>query len=169
MPEYGQEWNPSQEMSGLYKSIVIIIYGLIKIIRVLHNIKLIQNSGPCLNQADLEIINSRLFFSMTRGFLWTASSSGGISRFDGLSWLNFSRSNKLLSSNDYRDLAIDSTNRIWAASWGGGVAVFEYLENDSIQISEIKSDEGYLSGYNLMLILSLFPNWCLTKPEICGF
>jgi ligand-binding sensor domain-containing protein len=79
------------------------------------------------------------------GNLWTASPSAGISRFDGKSWRNFSQLNGRLTANDYRDLAVDNRNRVWAASWGAGVAVFETIQ-DSIKISYFNSANKRLSG-----------------------
>jgi ligand-binding sensor domain-containing protein len=53
--------------------------------------------------------------------------------------------NNQLNSIDYRDIAVDSLNRVWAASWGGGIAVFDQSQNN-IKISFINSENGKLAG-----------------------
>lgn len=81
------------------------------------------------------------------GVLWTASSSGGISRFDGTSWRVFNKTNRALPSNDYRTLAVDSRNRVWAGSWGAGIALFTTI-GDSIAIDILDAKDG-LAGISV--------------------
>ncbi|HOH08989.1 MAG TPA: two-component regulator propeller domain-containing protein [bacterium] len=85
------------------------------------------------------------------GVLWTASSSGGISRYDGSSWRVFNRKNGLLPGNDYRTLAVDNRNRVWAGSWGTGIALFT-TSGDSIAIDILDAQDG-LAG------ISVNPNY----------
>ena len=98
----------------------------------------IEPKGPADNKF------SALVFDQT-GNLWTASSTGGISRFDGKTWRTFSMENAKLPSNDFRTLAVDNQNRVWAGSWGGGVAVFT-TSGDTISVSFINSINKKLSG-----------------------
>ncbi len=83
-----------------------------------------------------------------RGHLWAVSpgvAGGGISRFDGSTWLTFSKTNGKLNSNNYQAIAVDSSNRVWAASWGAGVAIFDQ-SGDEITISFLDEADGHLSG-----------------------
>jgi len=80
------------------------------------------------------------------GDLWTASTSGGVSRFDGETWQHFSADNGHLPRNDYRSIEVDDFNRIWGGSWGSGMTLFEKMSNDSIKITHLGDMNGHLSG-----------------------
>jgi len=82
------------------------------------------------------------------GHLWATSSSkptGGVYYFDGNRWRNWG-STTGLPHYDYRSLEIDEFGRIWAGSWGGGVTLFEKLENDSIKVTNLGAMDDNLSG-----------------------
>ncbi len=80
------------------------------------------------------------------GDLWTASTSAGISRFNGETWQHFSANNGYLPRNDYRCIEVDDFNRIWAGSWGSGMTLFEKTPNDSIKVTHLGNMDGHLSG-----------------------
>ncbi|MBN1543278.1 hypothetical protein JW992_14145 [candidate division KSB1 bacterium] len=88
------------------------------------------------------------------GNLWVASPNpgGGVSRFDGTQWTTFARRfhdpSAPRHADDFRALAVDSLNRIWAASWGGGVTVID-PHSDPVVYRAIDSSDNRLSGiYN---------------------
>ncbi len=101
----------------------------------------IQTDEPVSNQFQDMVFDQQ-------GNLWIASpgvGEGGISRFDGHTWQNFSKRNGRLNSNNYRAVAVDSSNRVWAASWGGGISVFDQ-SGEEIVISFLDGGNGHLSG-----------------------
>ncbi|NOY60216.1 MAG: hypothetical protein GXO75_14975 [Calditrichaeota bacterium] len=82
------------------------------------------------------------------GNLWAASNIG-ISRFDGVTWRTFSKTDGLDVGSGYQTLAVDSDNRVWAGNWGGGIAIFDNIENDSYKISAINNQSGKLAGIQI--------------------
>jgi hypothetical protein len=99
---------------------------------------ILEPNGPADNKF------SALAFDLN-GNLWTVSPSGGISRFDGKNWITFSNNNGKLNANDYRDVVVDNRNRVWAGSWGGGIAIIE-TSKDSFKISYHNSKNKRLAG-----------------------
>ncbi|HOX86585.1 MAG TPA: two-component regulator propeller domain-containing protein [bacterium] len=85
------------------------------------------------------------------GNLWASSPNpgGGISRFDGSSWTTYARRfwdpQAPSHADDFRALAVDSSNRIWAASWGGGVTIID-PNSDPVSYTVLDATNNRLSG-----------------------
>jgi len=77
------------------------------------------------------------------GVLWCASNDG-LFRYDGVSWQNFTKDEAPFRTNLFTDVIIDSRNRVWASTWGGGIAVVEEL-GDSLHFDIVDENDG-LSG-----------------------
>ncbi|CAL65027.1 hybrid sensor histidine kinase/response regulator transcription factor [Christiangramia forsetii] len=58
------------------------------------------------------------------GFVWIATKNG-INRYDGLDFKIYSKQNSSLSSNDISDLYIDRKQRLWVATLGGGLNLYD--------------------------------------------
>ena len=54
------------------------------------------------------------------GFVWIGTNNG-LNRYDGLAIKVYNRSNSSIGSNDISDILIDSKNRIWITTLGGGL------------------------------------------------
>lgn len=82
------------------------------------------------------------------GHLWATSTknpTGGVYYFNGTTWRNFTRPAGLVT-HEYHCIEEDIYGRIWAGSWGGGVTVFEKVNDDSIAFTNLFSMAGNLSG-----------------------
>jgi ligand-binding sensor domain-containing protein len=79
--------------------------------------------------------------------LWVTFSrpNGGIARYDGETWTNFSYINGDVPSDDYRAIAVDSVGRIWAASWGKGITRITETA-DGFSLEQLDRSEGHLAG-----------------------
>jgi ligand-binding sensor domain-containing protein len=102
---------------------------------------IVASDGPGSNTfSDLLIDND--------GHLWATSSknpTGGVYYYNGEKWRNFNRTNGL-PHYDFRTIEIDNFNRIWAGSWGGGITMFEKMDDDSIKVTVLGAMEDNLSG-----------------------
>lgn len=66
------------------------------------------------------------------GFVWIGTNNG-LNRYDGLGFKVYNKRNSTIGSNDISDILIDSKNRIWITTLGGGLNFYNPL-NDSFQI-----------------------------------
>lgn len=57
------------------------------------------------------------------GFVWIATKNG-LNRYDGLEFKVYNKQNSNIGSNDISDLFIDSNNRLWVATLGGGLNLY---------------------------------------------
>jgi ligand-binding sensor domain-containing protein len=82
-----------------------------------------------------------------KGNLWATFSrpNGGVARYDGETWTNFSYINGDVPSDDYRAVAVDSIGRIWAASWGKGITRITETE-DGFSLEQLDRSDGHLAG-----------------------
>ncbi len=71
---------------------------------------------------------------------------GGIFRFDGERWMNYTVENGDLEFDDWVSIEVDNQNRIWAGSWGGGMVIIDQVQDDSVHLTTIDSKDGTLSG-----------------------
>lgn len=66
------------------------------------------------------------------GFVWIGTNNG-LNRYDGLGFKVYNKRNSTIGSNDISDILIDSKNRIWITTLGGGLNYYNPL-NDTFQI-----------------------------------
>lgn len=79
-----------------------------------------------------------------RGRVWVATLGGGLSRFDGVAWKNFTSSNSNLPDDRTRRLAVDARGNIWVASRGGLSVV--YADDTVVYIGRPLPEELVFSG-----------------------
>jgi len=63
------------------------------------------------------------------GFVWIATKNG-VNRYDGLNFKIYSKQNSSISSNDISDLFIDRKERLWIATLGGGLNLYDPVRDD---------------------------------------
>lgn len=83
------------------------------------------------------------------GILWCGSNNDGIFRYDGEEWVQFDMKKGLLS-NRIRAVSVDSRNRKWFGTVGGGIALID--ENDSLTVFYNEVLAGISGDPNFVLI-----------------
>ena len=63
------------------------------------------------------------------GFIWI-STQNGLNKYDGFNFEVYQQKNSNISSNDITNLIIDSNNRIWVATLGGGICLYDKEKNN---------------------------------------
>ncbi|MFQ5824045.1 MAG: FlgD immunoglobulin-like domain containing protein [bacterium] len=99
--------------------------------------KLFETNSPASNNFHGLALDSK-------GRLWCASQKQGIHMLDGDVWTNLSKATGL-KSNDQRTILVDSDDRVWAGSWGGGITIIEDSA-DGFAITKIDTTDGLLAG-----------------------
>jgi len=125
------------------KSIYILLFFLL----------VLSNTHDCNSQSQsiFEKINRSNGLSNSRissivkeknGFVWIGTRNG-LNRYDGTSMKVYNKQNSKLSTNDVSDLFIDSKGRIWIATWGGGLNLYNALKDTFVTY---KFDENNLNS-----------------------
>jgi len=102
----------------------------------------------------------------SQGYVWVATSGGGLSRYDGYDFLTFSSNSTVrLKDNFIRNLAEDSFGRLWIGSEGG----IDILDLKSLKTVSF-SNEDFIP-YTLRFCSYLVSDaagaiWCAIGPEI---
>ncbi|WP_373057959.1 two-component regulator propeller domain-containing protein [Zunongwangia sp. H14] len=78
------------------------------------------------------------------GFVWIATKNG-LNRYDGLESKVYTKQNSSISSNDISDLFLDKKNRLWIATLGGGLNLYD-AELDAFQIFKSSDKSGSLAS-----------------------
>ncbi|MFZ5516549.1 MAG: hypothetical protein ACOY90_07905 [Candidatus Zhuqueibacterota bacterium] len=102
------------------------------------------------------------------GILWCGSNSDGIFSFDGQTWRQFDTKAGLLS-NRIKSVSIDSHNRKWFGTVGGGLALID--ENDSLSVFYKEVLSGIAEDANFVLIsdvkVDVYDNvWVLNSAAV---
>ncbi|MDT0676558.1 two-component regulator propeller domain-containing protein [Autumnicola musiva] len=123
-------------MSIKYKSLFLFIFCLQSFLK-LHGqaytvFDKIDNSNGLSNGRVTSIVKD------AGGFVWIATKNG-LNRYDGFESKVYTRQNSSISSNDISDLFLDSKNRLWVATLGGGLNFYN-AELDKFQV--FKSSES---------------------------
>ncbi|MDZ7318719.1 MAG: hypothetical protein ONB11_06155 [candidate division KSB1 bacterium] len=93
---------------------------------------LIPPGPPSNNFSDLAVDQN--------GILWCASSTDGIFRFDGENWRQFTTADGLIN-NGLISVTVDSRNRKWFGSTGGGLVLLDQNENIRVFYKDVLSPE----------------------------
>lgn len=84
------------------------------------------------------------------GILWCASANDGIFKYDGTSWQQFTTADGL-KSNRFQSAAVDSRNRKWFGSIGGGLVMIDTDESIKVFYNEIL--KGSIGSPNFVVVL----------------
>ncbi len=79
------------------------------------------------------------------GFIWIATKNG-LNRFDGSNCKVYNQKNSNISSNDVSDLLIDSKDRMWIGTIGGGVNIYNPCLDSFITYKTNQTDKNSLSS-----------------------
>ena len=104
------------------------------------------------------------------GFIWIGTKNG-LNRYDGLQVKVYNKKNSNLGSNDISDLFIDSKNRLWITTLGGGVNYYNPL-NDTFKIfKNIPNDSNSLLSNHVNTVIedSKGRIWLGTEKGLCKF
>lgn len=104
------------------------------------------------------------------GFVWIGTNNG-LNRYDGLGIKVYDKRNSSIGSNDISDILIDSKNRIWITTLGGGLNYYNPL-NDTFQIfkNNPNNSKSLLSNNVSTLIEdSKGLIWLGTEKGLCCF
>lgn len=104
------------------------------------------------------------------GFVWIGTNNG-LNRYDGLEIKVYNKRNSTIGSNDISDILIDSKNRIWITTLGGGLNYYNPL-NDTFQIfkNNPNNPKSLLSNNVSTLIEdSKGLIWLGTEKGLCSF
>lgn len=102
----------------------------------------------------------------SQGYVWVATSGGGLSRYDGYDFLTFSSNSTVrLKDNFIRNLAEDSFGRLWIGSEGG----IDILDLESLKTVTFGNED--FVPYTLKFCSYLASDatgaiWCAIGPEI---
>jgi ligand-binding sensor domain-containing protein len=113
-----------------------------------------QSNGPIDNKFNALAID-------LDGNLWAASSIG-LSMFDGDTWKTFGKDEGISIGSLLTAVTVDASNKVWAASWGGGITVLEKMTDDQYLTTVINYTDGRLAGVsedpNYVVITDLQPD-----------
>ncbi|ULC60361.1 ATP-binding protein [Flaviramulus sp. BrNp1-15] len=104
------------------------------------------------------------------GFIWIGTKNG-LNRYDGLQVKVYNKKNSNLGSNDISDLFIDSKNRLWITTLGGGVNYYNPL-NDTFRVfkNNPNDSKSLLSNHvNTVIEDSKGGIWFGTEKGLCKF
>jgi ligand-binding sensor domain-containing protein len=93
---------------------------------------LIPPGPPSNNFSDLAVDQ--------KGILWCASSTDGIFRFDGQNWRQFTTADGLIN-NGLISVMVDSRNRKWFGSTGGGLVLLDQNEKITVFYKDVLAPE----------------------------
>lgn len=104
------------------------------------------------------------------GFIWIGTNNG-LNRYDGLDFKIYNKRNSNMASNDISDILIDSKNRLWVTTLGGGLHYYNPFK-DTFQIyKHITNDSTSLLSNQVNAILedSKGVLWLGTEKGLCQF
>ncbi|MEC3908468.1 two-component regulator propeller domain-containing protein [Tamlana sp. 2201CG12-4] len=78
------------------------------------------------------------------GYIWIGTTNG-LNRYDGKEFVVYNKQNSSISSNDISDLLIDNKNRIWVATFGGGLNLYN-AHKDTFVTFKKEDENGILSN-----------------------
>ncbi|MFS4457453.1 two-component regulator propeller domain-containing protein [Maribacter sp. 2304DJ31-5] len=85
------------------------------------------------------------------GFVWIGTNNG-LNRYDGYDVKIYNQQNSNLTSNDITDILIDTSNRIWVATSGGGLNLYD-SDNDNFEVyRNDPNDKSSIPSNNLNIL-----------------
>lgn len=104
------------------------------------------------------------------GFVWIGTNNG-LNRYDGLGFKIYNKRNSTIGSNDISDILIDSKNRIWITTLGGGLNYYNPL-NDTFQVFKNNPNNSKsLMSNNVSTLIEDSKGliWLGTEKGLCCF
>ena len=105
-----------------------------------------------------------------KGFVWIGTNNG-LNRFDGLETKVYNKRNSTLSSNEISDILIDSKNRIWIATLGGGLNYYNPLFDTFQLFKNNPNNKNTILSNNVSTLMEDSKGiiWLGTEKGICSF
>ncbi|MEW4923742.1 two-component regulator propeller domain-containing protein [Algibacter sp. 2305UL17-15] len=105
-----------------------------------------------------------------KGFVWIGTGNG-LNRYDGKEFKIYNSNNSSLESNNISDVLLDKKGRIWIATLGGGLNLYDYLNDDFIVY---KKDVNNLTSLPSNQLYKLFEDskgnlWIGSEDGLCLF
>ena len=85
------------------------------------------------------------------GFVWIGTENG-LNRYDGSKIKIYNKQNSALSSNDVADLLIDHKGKIWIATFGGGLNLYNPSNDKFVTYKNSPNDSSSLPSNELNTI-----------------
>ena len=88
------------------------------------------------------------------GFIWVGTRHG-LSRFDGVQFENYfhdEHDTHSLSNNDISGIQEDNEGKIWCATWGGGVSVFDKTLNQFVHYKDTSNTLSAVANNTIVLL-----------------
>lgn len=85
------------------------------------------------------------------GFVWVGTKNG-LNRYDGFQFKIYNKINSNISSNDISFILIDSKSRMWITTLGGGLNLYNELEDKFIVYKNVSGDSKSISSNQLNTI-----------------
>ncbi len=130
-------------MNLYYKLILIFTISFFSLSEVNSQInpifEKIDNSEGLLNGRVTSIVSD------PHGFVWIGTQNG-LNRYDGFSSKVYNRRNSNISSNDISDIIFDSKNRLWVATLGGGLNLYNQDLDDFESFKSSDSANSIISN-----------------------
>jgi hypothetical protein len=103
-------------------------------------------------------------------FIWI-STQNGLNRYDGYSVKVYNKQNSNIASNDISSLYLDSKNRIWLTFYGGGLSLYDKVNDQFISFKNSLNDKHSITSNRVNTIIEdsngLF--WVGTEKGLCLF
>ncbi|WP_406684602.1 response regulator [Seonamhaeicola sp. MEBiC1930] len=104
------------------------------------------------------------------GFVWIGSENG-LNRYDGKELKVYNRQNSSISSNNINDVLIDSKGRIWIATLGGGLNLYNPLNDEFLIYKNRPGDIKSLPSNQLNVLFEDSDEnlWIGSENGLCVF
>ncbi|MBA0882635.1 hybrid sensor histidine kinase/response regulator transcription factor [Flavobacterium undicola] len=104
------------------------------------------------------------------GFVWIGTENG-LNRYDGNKIKTYNKQNSVLSANDISDLLIDHKGKIWIATLGGGLNLYNPSNDKFVTYKNISNDANSIPSNELNTLFEDAKGtiWLGTKNGLCFF
>ena len=104
------------------------------------------------------------------GFIWV-STQNGLNRYDGFSVKVYNKQNSNIESNDISSIYLDSNNRIWLTSNGGGLSLYDKVNDQFISFKNSVNNQYSIISNTINTIIEDSNNlfWIGTEKGLCLF
>ena len=102
------------------------------------------------------------------GFIWVITQNG-LNRYDGFSVKVYNKQNSNIESNDISSIYLDSNNRIWLTSNGGGLSLYDKVNDQFISFKNSVNNQYSIISNTINTIIEDSNNlfWIGTEKGLC--